>query len=455
MDDNRIVELYLLRDETAIKQTTEKYGSRLRSLACGIVNDQQTAEECENDTYMEAWNTIPPHEPRSYLYAFLARITRHISLNCCRDRNRLKRSAFICELSAELEQCIPAPDDVECRIDDIALSDVINRFLSKKNIWVKLGAMAACLCLVIGGFAAYQAGIFKPLAGTEENDTDTESAAYGFYLNGNHTVLYFPISFEERRQYELVPDDAVGLSKNNIYKITEADLGDLMGIVTDCGYEALNGCNVYHFAKYPAKDSICIVDTPSGYAFYVGSWLNVGNEIGASSDVLLSAYDLPASLEKMELLTPDFGHITDIEDAAIIESIFNILSGKTNSGQEANERRFAQAWYDAYGNDDVYYSEAYGHCMYRENPSDEEPITYTDNEGNTVVQNSAHNTSVYDKAHELWSKGERVIKITTVKGYRLTIDYFPSICTFICGDGYYELSSDETEAMNLLLQITD
>lgn len=64
-------------------------------------------------------------------------------------------------------------------------------------------------------------------------------------------------------------------------------------------------------------------------------------------------------------------------------------------------------------------------------------------------------TSVYDKAHELWSKGERVIKITTVKGYRLTIDYFPSICTFICGDGYYELSSDETEAMNLLLQITD
>ena len=142
MDDNRIVELYLLRDETAIKQTTEKYGSRLRSLAYGIVNDQQTAEECENDTYMEAWNTIPPHEPRSYLYAFLARITRHISLNCCRDRNRLKRSAFICELSAEMEQCIPASDDVECRIDDIALSETLNKFLStldeeKRNIFVR------------------------------------------------------------------------------------------------------------------------------------------------------------------------------------------------------------------------------------------------------------------------------------------------------------------------------
>jgi len=142
LDDHRIVELYLLRDETAIQQTKEEYGSRLRSLAYGIVRDTQTAEECENDTYMEAWNTIPPHEPRSYLYAFLARITRHISLNCCRDRSRLKRSAFICELSAEMEQCIPAPDDAACRIDDLVLRDAINGFLSKldeekRNIFIR------------------------------------------------------------------------------------------------------------------------------------------------------------------------------------------------------------------------------------------------------------------------------------------------------------------------------
>lgn len=142
LDDNKIVELFLLRDETAIKQISEKYGSRLRSLAYGIVNDQQTSEECENDTYMEAWNAIPPHEPRSYLYVFLTRITRHISLNCCRNRSRLKRSAFICELSAEMEQCIPAFDDVENRIDDMVLSEVINGFLGKlgeekRNIFIR------------------------------------------------------------------------------------------------------------------------------------------------------------------------------------------------------------------------------------------------------------------------------------------------------------------------------
>ena len=142
MDDNGIVELYLLRDETAIMQSAKKYGSRLRSLAYGIVGDRQTAEECENDTYLEAWNTIPPHEPRSYFYAFLARITRHTALNCCRDRSRLKRSAFICELSEEMEQCIPAPDDVECRIDDMALSEILNGFLGKldeekRNIFIR------------------------------------------------------------------------------------------------------------------------------------------------------------------------------------------------------------------------------------------------------------------------------------------------------------------------------
>lgn len=142
MDDNKIVDLYLCRDETAIKQTAEKFGNRLRALAYGIVNDRQTAEECENDTYMEAWKSIPPHEPRSYLYAFLARITRHIALNCCRERSRLKRSASICELSAEMEQCIPAPDDVECRMDDMALSEAINGFLrtlsaEKRNIFIR------------------------------------------------------------------------------------------------------------------------------------------------------------------------------------------------------------------------------------------------------------------------------------------------------------------------------
>ena len=129
MDDNQIVELYLRRDETAVSQTMEKYGSRLRALAYGMVKDWGTAEECENDTYVEAWNSIPPHDPSGYLYAYLARIVRHLALDALRARKRLKRSAVITELSAEMEECIPAPDDTVGKFEAKALGETIGRYL--------------------------------------------------------------------------------------------------------------------------------------------------------------------------------------------------------------------------------------------------------------------------------------------------------------------------------------
>ena len=129
MEDEQIVELYLDRDESAVHHTAEKYGRRLRALALGVVQDAQTAEECENDTYMEAWRSIPPHEPRRYLYAFLARITRHVALNRCRERDALKRGGFVSELTAELDQCVPASDDLEGRLDAMALGEAVSRFL--------------------------------------------------------------------------------------------------------------------------------------------------------------------------------------------------------------------------------------------------------------------------------------------------------------------------------------
>ncbi len=142
MDDNKIVELYLDRDENAISETRDKYSTRLRALSYNIVNDIHTTEECENDTYMQAWNSIPPHEPRDYLYAFLARIIRHISLNRCREGNRLKRNAFICELSNELEQCIPSTNNIDNFIDDLVFGEIINSFLTtigeeKRNIFLR------------------------------------------------------------------------------------------------------------------------------------------------------------------------------------------------------------------------------------------------------------------------------------------------------------------------------
>lgn len=129
MEDERIVLLYLARDESAIRLTAEKYGARLRAISLAITADAQTAEECENDTYHQAWNSIPPHEPRSYLYAFLARIARHISIDRCRERASLKRGAHLVELSDELAQCLPAADDVERALEAKELGAAVSAFL--------------------------------------------------------------------------------------------------------------------------------------------------------------------------------------------------------------------------------------------------------------------------------------------------------------------------------------
>ena len=129
MEDARIVDLYLARDERAIRCTAEKYGQRLRGLAQAILEDHTAAEECENDTYWEAWNRIPPHEPRTYLFAFLGRITRHLAIDACRRRSADKRSAAVCGLTDELADCLPAPGTVEEAVDAAALTEAVNGFL--------------------------------------------------------------------------------------------------------------------------------------------------------------------------------------------------------------------------------------------------------------------------------------------------------------------------------------
>ena len=142
MDDHQIVELYLARDESALARTAEKYGGALRALAENLLEDPQTAEECENDVYLAACNAIPPHEPRDYLFPFLARIARHTALDRCRERSRRKRGAPLLQLTGELERCLPAPDNAAEHLDDLVLAETINRFLGSlsqesRNIFLR------------------------------------------------------------------------------------------------------------------------------------------------------------------------------------------------------------------------------------------------------------------------------------------------------------------------------
>lgn len=129
MEDHTIVDLYLARDEQAIRATADKYGERLQGLARRILEDQPEAQECENDTYLAAWNRIPPHQPREYLFAFLARITRGLAFNRIKEKTAQKRPP-VTSLSEELEQCLPAPDDTPCRVEYGELLASIEAFLN-------------------------------------------------------------------------------------------------------------------------------------------------------------------------------------------------------------------------------------------------------------------------------------------------------------------------------------
>ena len=129
MDDNGIIRLYWDRNDQAIRATTEKYGHYCKAIAKNILNSEEDAEECVNDTYLNAWNSMPTHWPEQ-LAAFLGKITRNLSFNKYRHNHAEKRGggemALVLE---ELADCVSDVDDVEKTIDRQELIKAIDRFV--------------------------------------------------------------------------------------------------------------------------------------------------------------------------------------------------------------------------------------------------------------------------------------------------------------------------------------
>ena len=113
MEDTHIVQMYWDRNETAISESAVKYGTYCTSIAQNILQNPADAEECVNDTWLHAWNAMPPQRP-AILSAFLGRITRNLALNRCKAANAQKRqgSAFALLLD-ELDDCAVAHPDPE------------------------------------------------------------------------------------------------------------------------------------------------------------------------------------------------------------------------------------------------------------------------------------------------------------------------------------------------------
>lgn len=138
MDDELIIDLFWKRSETAISETERKYGSYCRSIAYGILSDRQDTEECVNDTWLRAWDAIPPQRP-SKLSAFLGRITRNLSLDRYDYNHAAKRSHPMDQLLSELDECIADQRDDYAQKE---LTDILNQFLrsldrEKRNLFLR------------------------------------------------------------------------------------------------------------------------------------------------------------------------------------------------------------------------------------------------------------------------------------------------------------------------------
>ena len=130
MEDAQIIQLYWDRDEAAIPATDDKYGSYCTAIAQNILGDRGDTEECVNDTWLHAWNTMPPQRP-NILSAFLGRITRNLSLNRYRRNRAQKRGCG--ELPAVLEEladCVSGREDVEQALEQQELVQALRDFLA-------------------------------------------------------------------------------------------------------------------------------------------------------------------------------------------------------------------------------------------------------------------------------------------------------------------------------------
>ena len=127
MEDYKIVDLYWARSENAIRQTEIKYGKMLVGISTALVPSAEDAEECVNDTYVAAWDSMPDERP-VYLGAFLSKIVRRISIDRYRRAHSQKRGGMDI-FTEELCECIPAEADLQTEYDNRRLAELLNVFL--------------------------------------------------------------------------------------------------------------------------------------------------------------------------------------------------------------------------------------------------------------------------------------------------------------------------------------
>ena len=136
MTDSQIIALFWERNEDAIQETDAAYGRKLYAVSDKILRSAQDAEESVSDTYMRAWDTIPPQRP-NYFFAYLAKICRNCSLSRLQWNSAAKRNAEVVSLTQEMENCIP-DRSYERKLEGEEIGRVLNAFLDSISLESRL-----------------------------------------------------------------------------------------------------------------------------------------------------------------------------------------------------------------------------------------------------------------------------------------------------------------------------
>ena len=131
MTDEEITELLFARDESGVAALRESYGKLLKSVAFGVPRSEQDAEECENETLLRAWNSIPPAKPQQ-LAAYLCRIARRLALDRYDYKRASKRSGATLPID-ELAECVGDGSDAADRLSERELTRLLNGFLRSQD----------------------------------------------------------------------------------------------------------------------------------------------------------------------------------------------------------------------------------------------------------------------------------------------------------------------------------
>lgn len=173
MDDKKIIELYFSRDERALDETRAVYNGVLRSLAGRLLRDERDREEILSDTYMRAWQSIPPKQPQ-HLGAYLSKILRNLAIDRIRadtsGKRAADRQAAICD---ELAECIPDNCSPQTMAESAELFSCISLFLrnlpnTERNLFLRRYFFAASISELSKDFFKTQTNVKVTLLRTRE-----------------------------------------------------------------------------------------------------------------------------------------------------------------------------------------------------------------------------------------------------------------------------------------------